>query len=250
MSEQKFSTAAAIDRIGSLPDDILIHILSYVPTKKAVATSILSKRWIHLWPYVPDVKFIETKLEGQESVLCFHEFVCSILHSREVADNHSINTFILHIEYFFADAPIPKLLISHLTCTTLVVLKLRWVSSKTFDSISNFPSLKTLHLKDIYFDQQSNVDFFRWMVLDGCPVLEDLQLFNINLFTCYTHHSFDDFESSSMLRKLNKADITDCECYFPVKSLSNLEFLSIQLYEVCFIKELNEKEHNVIHLYF
>ncbi|AES63311.1 putative F-box domain, FBD domain, leucine-rich repeat domain, L domain-containing protein [Medicago truncatula] len=229
MSKQECSTAA-VDRIGSLPDDTLIHVLSFVPTKKAVATSILSKRWIHLWCYAPVLNFTERKLEGQESVLCFHKFVCSVLHSREAAGNYSINTFILHIEYFFADAPIPKLPISDLT--TLVVLKLHRVSSKTFDSISNFPSLKTLHLKDIYFDQLSNVQFFRWMLVDGCPVLEDLQLSNINFFICYTHHSFDDFENSSMLRKLNRADITDCECYFPVKSLSNLEFLHIQLYEV------------------
>lgn len=39
MSEQEVSTAA-IDRFRSLSDDILVHILSSVPTKQAVATSI------------------------------------------------------------------------------------------------------------------------------------------------------------------------------------------------------------------
>jgi len=222
MSKQKFSTAA-VDRIGSLPEEILIHILSFFPTKQAVATSILSKRWIHLWLYVPVLKFTKTKWKDQKSYSRFKELVFSILRSREAVGNHSINTFILDPQYCYTDTPIPKLPISNLTCTTL----------------------KTLHLKNIYFDKLSNVDFLRWMLLDGCPVLEDLQLSNINFFKCYTHHYFDDFENKSMLRKLNSADITDCECYFPVKSLSNLEFLC-----VCFIIELNEKEHNVIHLYF
>jgi hypothetical protein len=79
------------------------------------------------------------------------------------------------------------------------------------------------------------------MLLDGCPVLEDLQLYNIHFLECCTHHYFGDIENSSMLRELNRADITDYECYFPVKSLSNLEYLYIQLYEVCFIIELMRK---------
>ena len=37
------------DKISSLTNDILLHILSFLPTENAVATSALSKRWRHVW---------------------------------------------------------------------------------------------------------------------------------------------------------------------------------------------------------
>lgn len=39
------------DQISQLPDDILVSILSLVNLKEAVSTSILSRRWRHLWTY-------------------------------------------------------------------------------------------------------------------------------------------------------------------------------------------------------
>jgi hypothetical protein len=243
MSELELSTAA-VDRISGLPDDILIHILSSVPTKQAFVTSILSKRWIHLWLYVPVLKFTETRWKDQEWL---SHFVFFVLHSREAAGNHSIKTFILHSKIYssrlhsivFGNSS--KLRTSILASTTLVVLKLHCVRFYTgAPSHLNLPSLKTLHLKDIYFDQQCDLMLF----LDGCPVLEDLQLSNMSSYDFY------DFESSSMPKKLKRADITACYCDFPLKSLPYLEFLRIQLSKVCFILEWNNKEHNVIHLHF
>jgi len=54
MSEPDILTLA-VDRISSLLDDILIRILSSLPTKQAFATRILSKRWIHLCCGVSDL---------------------------------------------------------------------------------------------------------------------------------------------------------------------------------------------------
>ncbi|XP_016675169.1 F-box/FBD/LRR-repeat protein At1g13570 [Gossypium hirsutum] len=45
------------DKIGALPDDILLTILSLLTFKEAVATSILSQRWRYLWTCLPSLNF-------------------------------------------------------------------------------------------------------------------------------------------------------------------------------------------------
>ncbi|KAK9755855.1 hypothetical protein RND81_01G055300 [Saponaria officinalis] len=46
-----------IDRLSGLPDEILLSILWTLTLKEAATTSLLSKRWKHLWRYYPVLKF-------------------------------------------------------------------------------------------------------------------------------------------------------------------------------------------------
>ncbi|KAL6990959.1 hypothetical protein U1Q18_009079 [Sarracenia purpurea var. burkii] len=45
------------DWIGSLPDSLPVHILSFLPIEDAIRTEILWKRWHSLWTYVPSLLF-------------------------------------------------------------------------------------------------------------------------------------------------------------------------------------------------
>ncbi|XP_030493087.2 putative F-box/LRR-repeat protein At4g15060 isoform X2 [Cannabis sativa] len=49
------------DRISKLPDAIILHILSFLPSKDLVPTSLLSKRWKLMWYSVPTLSFLDTK---------------------------------------------------------------------------------------------------------------------------------------------------------------------------------------------
>ncbi|XP_061369960.1 F-box/FBD/LRR-repeat protein At3g14710-like [Gastrolobium bilobum] len=45
------------DIISNMPDFIIGHILSFLPTKEAVQTSVLSKRWIYMWTFITELRF-------------------------------------------------------------------------------------------------------------------------------------------------------------------------------------------------
>ncbi|XP_061346443.1 F-box/FBD/LRR-repeat protein At1g13570-like [Gastrolobium bilobum] len=45
------------DRISYLPDRVMDQILSYVPNREAVGTSILSRKWRYKWATVPNLVF-------------------------------------------------------------------------------------------------------------------------------------------------------------------------------------------------
>jgi hypothetical protein len=41
--------AGSADRISSLPDALLHHVMSFLHAQEAVGLSVLAQRWCHLW---------------------------------------------------------------------------------------------------------------------------------------------------------------------------------------------------------
>jgi hypothetical protein len=55
------------DRITNLPDDILHHILSFLPVQSVAKTSVLSTRWKYLWATLPCLDFSEFSIKEERS---------------------------------------------------------------------------------------------------------------------------------------------------------------------------------------
>ncbi|PNX84267.1 F-box/LRR-repeat protein, partial [Trifolium pratense] len=62
---------AKVDIISKLPDSLISHILSFLPTEDAVRTSVLSKRWIDCWTLINKVDLDEYPERNQQHFINF-----------------------------------------------------------------------------------------------------------------------------------------------------------------------------------
>ncbi|XP_057436391.1 FBD-associated F-box protein At4g10400-like [Lotus japonicus] len=189
------------DRISALPDEILRYILSFLPTKLAFTTSVLSKRWNPICYSLTTLHFDDKAEEDVETYTRFRRFVDNVLLSPRV-QHHPIETLsiVSHSELchdlsrrFNMDEWIEaakrrgvknfqlssstihihlRLLPSIFSSfKTLVVLKLSGIIIE-YGTVGpvDFPSLTTLHLIGVLFCQRDGV----MKILNGCPIVEDL----------------------------------------------------------------------------
>ncbi|KAJ1443687.1 Leucine-rich repeat domain superfamily [Sesbania bispinosa] len=188
---------AMVDRISPLPDDILCHILSFLSTKDAISTSLLSKRWRPLWRSLPCLHF-DLNFPNSPSIYINN---CNIIYRIILSRDHikslrfqcgpifnfyldpldaNINEWVdIAIQHGLenldlghpCDPPIPTLWSSSIfRCKTLVVLKLEGFFVDV-DDIVHLPSLKILILDCAYFREPRCV----LKLLSGCPSLENLE---------------------------------------------------------------------------
>ncbi|XP_010507164.1 PREDICTED: putative F-box protein At3g44060 [Camelina sativa] len=193
-----------------LSDDLLLQILSFLPTKQAVSTSVLSKRWRALFAFTHNFGFDtyifchprnnkRYKYETSEDMRKrFNDFVDRTL-ALQLQGGNNINKFSLKLckyykveqgdvdrwicyalEHGVSDLhlhirntwmfSIPSKVF---TSTTLVKLSLE-IPLSDFPNVpdASLPALKVLFLRSIRFkdDQLSN------LLLPACPVLEDLTI--------------------------------------------------------------------------
>ncbi|CAH1416545.1 unnamed protein product [Lactuca virosa] len=182
------------DRLSSLPEEILSHILSLMPTSFAVRTSILSKRWKYSWTLVTNLDLNDYYLGFDFK--CFSEFVDRVLEHCKTSQLQSFRLGLfrtsvqksdvakwineaIRLNVSEVDIQVRKigLPLSLFTCKTLTKLRL---AGSTFDDSDVFngqspvvmlPGLETL---DLNVSRISCVNLFRF--IHGCPVLESLSL--------------------------------------------------------------------------
>ncbi|CAA7047967.1 unnamed protein product [Microthlaspi erraticum] len=57
-------------RISELSDDLLLKILTFLPTNVAVSTSLLSKQWQFLWTWLPKLEYNEYDTSASSALSC------------------------------------------------------------------------------------------------------------------------------------------------------------------------------------
>ena len=88
----QFAKPSTVDRLSDLPDDILCHILTFLPTKLAFATSVLSKRWISLYNSLNIINFDDEFVENHKEFLHFRHCVDEVVLSPKM-QHQPIKTF-------------------------------------------------------------------------------------------------------------------------------------------------------------
>ncbi|XP_059624600.1 F-box/LRR-repeat protein At4g14103-like [Cornus florida] len=183
------------DRISSLPDSLLVHILSFLPIKYSFRTSILSSRWKYLWASVPTLDFDDKSSSNKrlkcssnfmnvvDRVLLHHDLSCiqkfhlncfpyndgdlsRIYTWISVAIKHGVQLLDIKISPTREKFYLPS---SLFTCPTLVVLKLEYLRSFIVPCSAHFKSLKVLHVSFYHLDNDLTLNLFH-----NCPVLEEL----------------------------------------------------------------------------
>lgn len=195
------------DRISKLPDAILCHILSLMPTKYAVLTSALSKRWQFLWTCVNTLDFDNSLLFHEPDngslaeleLLSFTEFVNRVLSLSDVSclekfclrlesfcDLELVEKWIraaielnvqkveLHCGEYYKRNPVvlPPAIFTSLTSKTLVDLTLDGSILLIVDDSVWFPSLKILSLVDIVYENKVSLQ----KLFSKCPIIEELRI--------------------------------------------------------------------------
>ena len=89
-----------VDRISSLPDQLLHHILSFSEARLAVQTSVLSKRWKLLWTTLPVLSFTWSSKPTDFSYGSGIKFIDNFFSRR----NNNSHVLKLNL-FFFYDSP-------------------------------------------------------------------------------------------------------------------------------------------------
>ncbi|KAG7548755.1 F-box domain [Arabidopsis suecica] len=179
-------------KISDLSDDLLVKILSFLPTKVAVSTSVLSKQWMFIWMWLPKLEF---GFRGRSKYACLRDFIDKNLplHKAPIIESLYLSSFCgslqpedlkswvgiavsryvreLSIDYSSYDRSVALFPCSLYRCNSLVTLKL--TGEKILVDVPPtgcLPSLKTLRLDHVTYSQDESLR----LLLSYCPVLEDL----------------------------------------------------------------------------
>lgn len=208
-SQSPCVTDAEPDRISSLPGHIIDQILSILPIKEAVRTSILSTKWRYKWATLPNLVFDSQCIsDTSEDLLVIKSKLSRIidhvllLHSgpikkfklshRELIGVTDIDRWTLHltrrpVKEFVLEIwkgqryKIPSCLFSCQGLHHLELFNCWLIPPSTFQGFRN---LKSLDLQHVTLSQDSFEN-----LISTCPLLERLTLMNFDGFNYLNIHA-------------------------------------------------------------
>ena len=84
LNEERDFVDRNIKCLHNLPEEILPYILSLLPTKDAIRTSVLCKRWEYLWTSIPNLDFKGLELAKRKHFMNFVERVLLLRDSSDI----------------------------------------------------------------------------------------------------------------------------------------------------------------------
>jgi hypothetical protein len=187
------------DMISALPEGVLLHILSLLPTKDAVRTSVLATKWKHLWKYLSAFHFenvdprYESTHQNQNAANCLLDLVGRLLDKSNKIERLSVEIFRISVDrnkvsYLISSAMKHKIQYLRLSLgdsndqfmlphsfSTFTSLNELWLGLEFTLHVPSgicFPSLKKLVVSNATFANENSVQ----QLFSGCPVLEELDL--------------------------------------------------------------------------
>ncbi|CAL1404217.1 unnamed protein product [Linum trigynum] len=211
---RKLRAGIGDDRLSSLPDEILSHILSLLPTKYAVGTAVLSRRWKDLWTRVSSLDLDLSSEVLRSMAFDFCGFVGRVL--KKHRNLNSLRRFRLHFLQRHLDSTVwPNFWLKmELGPGSLLEVEHVVLGTAAQGSVL-LPSLKVLQLLGVVFLGSHSLSRF----ISGCPVLETAHLENIN--------SGEDMVTASLL-SLKKLTIISGTKFPIVIEAQSLEHLHLQ----------------------
>ncbi|EOA18195.1 hypothetical protein CARUB_v10006678mg [Capsella rubella] len=182
-----------MDMINGLSDDIISHILSFLPFNEATSTSVLSKRWRYLFAFRPNLHIDDQEVGGEQIFIDFVDRVLSAsgnfpirkisLKCQTTIDTGHVTRWMIDVlKHGVLDLDIDVLPTEPIlvpleifTCKTFVALKLAPAFDALIPDYVSLPSLKTLSLSSIWFYNRNYCALEK--LLSACPVLEELTIY-------------------------------------------------------------------------
>ncbi|XP_019085462.1 PREDICTED: putative F-box/FBD/LRR-repeat protein At4g13965 [Camelina sativa] len=255
------------DRISELPEALISEILSLLPTKVAIATSVLSKQWQSHWRMLPKLMFDSygyyyhshepgTFSKNVRKALLSHKApVLQSLHLSislnrlnekqvrkltGIAFARNLRKLVLDVQIQLEPLRFPKCLYN---CETLETLELKYSIFMDVPSSYCLKSLRTLQLHDVDFkDNESVVNLFA-----GCPNLENLVVYRYSLSRVKTFTIA--VPSLQRLSIYNYTDRPSGDYVINAPSLNYLKMKGFKALESCLIENAPELVKATIFIY-